>query len=107
MFENTESGLLTDDGVRAEDFNEKYENPPEEEQKSAESAESKWALRGRLRSKTMWAAAVGVIIVVFSSFNVWEKIGITVEGFKEIMTAVGALLAEFGVFNDPTNKEGF
>ena len=68
---------------------------------------SKWALRDRLRSKVLWAAVVGCIMTVFSALHIWEKIGITAEGFSEIVAAVGAVLAAFGVFNDPTNREGF
>lgn len=67
----------------------------------------KWALRDRLRSKVAWAAIVGCVITVLSAFNVWSKIGITAEGFREIAASVGAVLAAFGVFNDPTNREGF
>ena len=107
MLENDRSSLMEDDGesgANVEEFNRRYETSPTTEQ---ETQVNKWALRGRLRSKTAWAATVGVIIVVFSVFNIWEKIGITVEGFREIATAIGAMLAEFGVFNDPTNREGF
>jgi len=67
----------------------------------------KWALRDRLRSKVAWAAIVGCIITIFSVFNVWDKIGITVTGFREIAASVGAVLAAFGVFNDPTNRDAF
>ena len=69
--------------------------------------DNKWALRDRLRSKVLWAAVVGCIMTVFSVFNLWDKIGITAEGFKEIAASVGLVLAAFGVFNDPTNREGF
>lgn len=104
MFENTESGLMTDEGMRAEDFNEVYEAAPVE---PATEPANKWALRDRLRSKVLWAALVGLIIVVISELGLWEKIGITAEGFSRIMEALGAVLAAFGIFNDPTNREGF
>lgn len=84
-----------------EKFNETYENEP------APVQPSKWALRDRLRSKVLWAAVVGCIITVLSAFDVWGKIGITADGFREIAASVGAVLAAFGVFNDPTNREGF
>lgn len=108
---NTESGLMTDDGFRKEDFDETptieevYENEPVSE--PVKKAPSKWALRDRLRSKVLWAAVVGCIITVFSAFDIWAKIGVTAQGFREIAASVGAVLAAFGVFNDPTNKEGF
>ena len=82
-------------------FNEAYENEP------APQEPSKWALRDRLRSKVLWAAVVGCIITVISAFDAWQYIGINADGFREIAASVGAVLAAFGVFNDPTNREGF
>ena len=119
--ENTESGLTTDEGFRAadfhdnaEEFNKVYETAPAQDQAETtytmtwmDKLRTKWALRDRQKSKVLWAAIVGCIMTVFSVFGMWEKIGITAEGFKEIAGAVGAVLAAFGVFNDPTNKEGF
>ena len=67
----------------------------------------KWAWKDRLRSKVLWAAIVGCVMTVFSAFDVWSRLGVTAEGFREIAAAVGAVLAAFGVFNDPTNREGF
>lgn len=104
MFENTESGLMTDEGMRAEDFMETYEASPVE----ADAPPTKrWALRDRLRSKVLWAAVLGCVMTLFSALNLWERIGITAEGFKEIAASVGAVLAAFGVFNDPTSREAF
>ncbi|MBR0060137.1 MAG: hypothetical protein IJP68_01530 [Selenomonadaceae bacterium] len=68
---------------------------------------NKWALRDRLRSKVLWAAIVGCIMTIFSAFGIWDKIGITATGFSEVVAAIGAVLAAFGVFNDPTNREAF
>jgi uncharacterized membrane protein len=104
MFENTESGLTTDEGFREEDFRESYEAAPVEQ---ATQKPGKWALRDRLRSRVLWAAIVGCLITVLSAFDAWQYIGITAEGFREIAASVGAVLAAFGVFNDPTNREGF
>lgn len=85
----------------ATEFNAAYENDSEPE------PVGKWALRDRLRSRVLWAAVIGCIMTVFSALHLWDKIGITAEGFSEIVAAVGAVLAAFGVFNDPTNREGF
>ena len=68
---------------------------------------SRWALRKRLRSKVLWAAVLGCVITVCSAFDLWGRLGITAEGFREVAASVGAVLAAFGVFNDPTNREGF
>lgn len=68
---------------------------------------NKWDLRNRLKSKVLWSAIIGCLITVFSVFGVWDKIGITAEGFSEIVGSVGALLAAFGVLNDPTSPDRF
>ena len=84
-------------------FNENYENSEENENIQPRQ----WALRDRLRSKVLWASVVGLIMTVFSAFNLWDKLGIAPDGFREFVAAVGAVMAAFGVFNDPTNREGF
>ncbi len=110
-FGNTESGLTTDEGFRAEDFektenfNKVYESSPAAEE--VKPAQNKWALRDRFRSKAAWVAMLGVIIQIFSAFGIWAKIGITAEGFREIAFGIGTILDIFGVWNDPTNREGF
>ena len=93
--------FTTSESEQTAAFNTVYENEPEP------APVNKWALRDRLRSKVLWAAVIGCIMTIFSAFHLWDKIGITAEGFSEIVAAVGAVLAAFGVFNDPTNREGF
>jgi len=69
--------------------------------------ESKWALRDRLRSRALWAALAGLLITILGAFDVWDAIGITEPELKGILTAIGSLLAAFGVFNDPTERTRF
>lgn len=68
---------------------------------------SKWAMKGRLNSRVLWSAIVGLIVTLASAFNLWDKVGLTSEAFSGIMAAVGAVLAAFGVLNNPTDSEGF
>lgn len=67
----------------------------------------KWALKDRLRSKVLWAAVIGGVMQIFSALGLWAKLGITMEGFNEIMVAIGAILEAFGVFNNPTDRDAF
>ena len=76
---------------------------PEEPEKT----DGKWALRDRLRSRALWAALAGLLITILSAFDVWDAIGITAPQLQGILTAIGAVLAAFGVFNDPTERERF
>lgn len=98
---NDKIEFSTEQTASTTEFNVAYENSEEP------APVNKWALRDRLRSKVLWAAVIGCIMTVFSALHLWDKIGITAEGFSEIVAAVGAVLAAFGVFNDPTNREGF
>ena len=67
----------------------------------------KWALRDRLKSRVLWAAVLGCVMTVLSAFDAWDRLGISADGFREVAASVGAVLAAFGVFNDPTNREAF
>jgi uncharacterized membrane protein len=69
--------------------------------------DNKWAMRDRLRSKTLWAAIAGLIVVLFGAFDLWEICGITQPELQSIFTAIGAVLTAFGVFNDPTERDRF
>ena len=68
---------------------------------------NKWALRDRLRSKALWAAVAGLVVTILSALDAWEAIGITAPQFTQILTAIGAVLTAFGIFNDPTSKDRF
>lgn len=87
-----------------------YTNAAPEEPEASEEPEkqeNKWALRDRLRSRALWAALAGLIITLLGAFDVWDAIGITAPQIKEILSAMGAVLAAFGVFNDPTERDRF
>ena len=77
------------------------------DENKTKTASGKWALRDRLKSRVLWAAVVGCLLTVGSAFDLWSRIGITADGFREIAASIGAVMAAFGVFNDPTNREGF
>lgn len=67
----------------------------------ADAEQSRW------RSPVVWSAIFGLIVAVCGAFGIWEKIGITAEEFTKIATAFGALLAAFGVVNNPKSKNKF
>ena len=100
MLENDNSSLIAEDEY-CEDCQIHYSD------ERMVKKDNKWAMRDRLRSRVLWTAIIGCICTVFSALGVWEKIGVSADGFSEIAGAVGAVLAAFGVLNDPTNREGF
>ena len=73
----------------------------ENENKTNSYEQSRW------RSPVVWSSILAVIMTTFSVFGIWDKIGITAAGFNEIAGAVGALLAAFGIINNPTSKNRF
>ena len=113
MFDNTESGLMTDEGEyiaetktdaeaqSAEALTTIIETEPEAE------TVNKWALRDRLRSRVAWEAVASLIMAILSAGGLWEKLGMTEEWFKAVVTLLFAVFGAFGIFNDPTNREGF
>jgi len=45
--------------------------------------------------------------MLLSALGVAEKIGVTDEGWNAVLNAIGALLAAFGIVNNPTDRENF
>lgn len=63
--------------------------------------------QNRFKSKAAWVAIVTLLLFVLKTYGLLAPIGLTEDSFKELTTLVFAVLAAFGIFNDPTNKEGF
>ena len=63
--------------------------------------------QSRLRSKVAWMSVVTLILLVCTTFGLFEKIGISENAAEDILILILSVLTGFGVFNDPTNKEGF
>ena len=107
MFENDESGLMTDEGIRASDFNATYEAAPVDPEPEPKKTANRWALRDRLRSKVLWLSVIAEVVKIAEVVYQWIKYGITPEGIEIVLLAVLAILSIFGIVNDPTNREGF
>ena len=63
--------------------------------------------QNRFLSKAAWTAAAALVLLVGDTFRLWDMIGITGEAAQAMLNAVLAVVAAFGIFNDPTNKSGF
>lgn len=61
----------------------------------------------RARSKVVWVAFIGLVVLVFNAYNLWRFIGINAEQFREITDAIATLLIALGVMNNPTDRENF
>ncbi len=63
--------------------------------------------QNRFKSAVAWATLLPVIIILGDTYGLWNIIGMSGDVFTQLFTSVSAVLVAFGVFNDPTNKEGF
>ncbi len=63
--------------------------------------------QNRFLSKAAWTAALALILLVGDTFKLWDAIGITGDAAQAILNGGLALVAAFGIFNDPTNQSGF
>lgn len=64
-------------------------------------------IQNRLHSKAAWLTLVALLLLVGNTFGLWDKIGITSEAAQNLLNGLMAVAAGFGIFNDPTNGEGF
>lgn len=113
MFDNTESGLMTDEGLRpsdfetmdnADEFNQVYESAPATEETPSTT---KWALRDRLRSKVVWMGVAAEIISILAVVGLLKKFDITPTAVETIVFGIIKILELFGIFNDPTSRGRF
>lgn len=63
--------------------------------------------QNRFRSKAAWLAVSALVLLVGNTFSLWQVIGITGDAAQAILNGMLAVVAAFGVFNDPTNKTGY
>lgn len=61
----------------------------------------------RLRSLAAWSTTTAILLIIMGNLGLYEKIGVEEEMIQGVITAILSLLGVWGVWNDPTNKEGF
>ena len=66
-----------------------------------EPAQTRW------RSPALWAALLGLLGTIGFSTGLFAKIGLTGEVWTALGTFVSAVLAAFGIANNPTDRENF
>jgi uncharacterized membrane protein len=63
--------------------------------------------QNRWTSKVAWLTLLPVIILLGNTYGLWSVIGMTSETFGKVFMGILAILVAFGIFNDPTTKDGF
>ena len=62
--------------------------------------------QSRWRSKAAWSALLALVLFILKAYGLLAPIGLTEESFKEMTVLLFAVLAAFGIFNNPTSKDG-
>lgn len=60
--------------------------------------------QSRLKSKALWVAVAAFIALMFTTFNVWEAIGINIEEYNALVNSILSLLILGGIVNVPIYK---
>lgn len=63
--------------------------------------------QNRLRSAAAWAAVAALLMLIGNTFNLWGLIGVTSDAAQALLNGVLTAVAAFGIFNNPTNSNGF
>lgn len=63
--------------------------------------------QNRLKSKAAWVAIFALLGFVLGNWGLFDAIGLTNETWETLVELILAALAAFGVFNNPTDAEGF
>ena len=64
-------------------------------------------IKSRLKSWAVWLSVLGAVGVILNALGLLDELGITSDGWQNIITAVGTILVTFGILNNPTDKENF
>jgi len=64
-------------------------------------------MQNRLRSKAAWIAVAALIGFILGNYGLYDAIGLTDKTYQTFVDLLFAVLAAFGIFNNPENPEGF
>ena len=64
-------------------------------------------MQNRWKSKVVWAAIAATFLTLLGNLGLYDTLGITQEPLQHFVDALLAVLAAFGVLNNPTDKENF
>jgi phi LC3 family holin len=64
-------------------------------------------VQGRLKSPVVWTSMAGLLLFILKTYGLLTPLGLSEDSYNELITLLFAVLTSFGIFNDPTNKNGF
>lgn len=63
--------------------------------------------QSRWTSPVAWSAALALVVFILKTYGLLAPFGLTEDSFRELTGLIFTTLTAFGIFNDPTNKNGF
>lgn len=63
--------------------------------------------QSRWTSKVAWLTLLPVIVLLGDTYGLWNLINMSSDTFTKVFTGILSVLVAFGIFNNPTDKEGF
>ena len=105
MLENDTSSLLEDGFCFDKEKETVYDTIPEAADTNIQQTENN--NQSRWRSPALWSALIGLLGTIGFSTGLFAKIGLDSDTWTAIGTCLSAILAAFGIANNPTNKGGF
>jgi len=64
-------------------------------------------MQKRYDSKVAWGATLALVFFIMKNYGLFSVVGLTPDSFKELSDLILALLVTLGIFNNPTNADGF
>jgi uncharacterized membrane protein len=61
----------------------------------------------RFKSKAAWVAVFALVGFFLGNYGLYAKIGLTDESYQTMVNLLLAVLAAFGIFNNPTDSQNF
>jgi uncharacterized membrane protein len=62
--------------------------------------------QSRWKSWASWLTLLPVITILGDTYGLWNIINMPSDTFTKVFTGIGSILIAFGIFNNPTNKNG-
>ena len=64
-------------------------------------------MQNRLRSKVAWVSIAALLLFILKNYGLLAPIGLTEDSYKKFTDLIFGALTAFGIFNNPTDENGF
>jgi uncharacterized membrane protein len=63
--------------------------------------------QSRWKSIAAWTSLAALVLFILKTYGLLSPIGLTEQSYQDLTTLLFAVLTAFGIFNNPTDKDGF